>query len=162
MKRYTPGKLDWMAAGLPVEGRNAGAPRIANHARRDVPTCRPGDRADVVRERARAAGWDVVVVVNDVLVVLGLLRTEGHAQETGTRGDRARKAAVREGGPTAADAMTPGPITVRPHVAPAEVPEAARKHDVFLVTTSDGVLMGLVRHADLEDALRATGATRAA
>jgi hypothetical protein len=51
---------------------------------------------------------------------------------------------------TVADAMTAGVVTVRPHLSPADVPDAARKQGRFLVTTSDGVLVGLVRDADLE------------
>src|SRR5216683_1666901 len=37
---YTPGKEDWMAAGLPIEGSKASIPRVGGVARRDVPTCR--------------------------------------------------------------------------------------------------------------------------
>jgi rhodanese-related sulfurtransferase len=71
---YVDGELDWLAAGLPTEGRNADVPRAGDVARRDVPTCRLEEPIGQVRERVRAAGWDACVVVNDQRVVLGLLR----------------------------------------------------------------------------------------
>jgi hypothetical protein len=40
-------------------------------------------------------------------------------------------------------------VTVRPHRPPDDLPDAALKHEVFLVTTLDGVLVGAVRRADL-------------
>ena len=122
MYRYTAGKLDWLAANLPVEGAKASAPRIARWAHADVPTCGLEDPIDLVHRRARAAGWD----------------------------------GAPSPGLTAGTVMRPAPVTVRPHLAPDDVPEGARKQDGFLVTTSDGVLIGLVRRADLEAACRGT------
>jgi hypothetical protein len=139
--RYTAGKLDWLAANLPVEGAKASAPRIARWAHADVPTCGLEDPIDLVHRRARAAGWDVAVVLNAARVVLGMWKDEGGAPSPGL---------------TAGTVMRPAPVTVRPHLAPDDVPEAARKQDGFLVTTSDGVLIGLVRRADLEAACRGT------
>jgi hypothetical protein len=51
--RYQPGKADWFAAGLPREGREAYTPRVADIARRDVPTCRIDERVDAVHDRMR-------------------------------------------------------------------------------------------------------------
>jgi hypothetical protein len=59
------GELDWLAAGLPTEGRNASRPRAGEVARRDAPTCRLDESIGEVRERVRAAGWNACVVVND-------------------------------------------------------------------------------------------------
>jgi hypothetical protein len=139
--RYTAGKLDWLAADLPVEGAKAGAPRIARWAHTDVPTCGLDDSIDLVQRRARAGGWDIAVVLNAARVVLGVWQDDNSAPPAGV---------------TAAAVMRPAPVTVRPHLPPDDVPEAARKQDGFLVTTSDGVLIGLVRSADLEAACRAT------
>ena len=36
---YVAGKLDWLAAGGPIEGTGAGRPRAGEVARGDVPTC---------------------------------------------------------------------------------------------------------------------------
>src|SRR5260370_26523396 len=81
--RYEPGKADWFAAGLPREGKEAHTPRVADVARRDAPTCRIDERVGAVRDRVRAGGWDVCVVVDEHRVVLGLVRdrSEEHTSE---------------------------------------------------------------------------------
>jgi Mg/Co/Ni transporter MgtE len=133
------GELDWLAAGLPTEGRNAELPRAGDVARPDVPTCRLDEPIDQVRERVRAAGWDACVVVNEERVVLGLLRTG--ELELG------RDEPVEQ-------VMRPGPSTFRPHVPIEELAHHLIHHDLpsSPVTTSDGRLVGLLRR---EDAARA-------
>src|SRR6266581_292094 len=98
---YAAGKLDWLAAGLPTEGTNADRPRAGDVARRDVPTCHPGERLGDVAQRVTAAAWEACVVVNDESVVLGLLRT----RELGEDPDQMIEQAMR-----------PGPSTFRPFV----------------------------------------------
>src|SRR5919198_4610893 len=112
---YVPGKLDWLAAGLPTEGTNAERPRAADIARRDVPTCRMAERLGDVRERVSAAGWDSCVVTNDQSVVLGLLRSK-----------------ELQGDPdlTIEQAMRPGPSTFRPFVAIDEMATFMVDHDM--------------------------------
>jgi hypothetical protein len=100
------------------------------------------DPIDLVQRRARAGGWDIAVVVNAGRVVLGVWHDDKSAFLAGV---------------TVGGVMRPAPVTVRPHLPPDDVPEAARKQDGFLVTTSDGVLIGAVRRADLEAAGRGTG-----
>jgi CBS domain-containing protein len=135
---YVDGKLDWLAAGLPSEGRNAARARAGDIARRDVPTCKLGDPIRMVRERAAAAGWDVCVVVNDERVVLGLLRAEelrkGHEEPV----ERV---------------MRPGPSTFRPHVSLEDIAKFLAAHDLpnSPITTSDGKLVGLLRREDVAD-----------
>jgi Mg/Co/Ni transporter MgtE len=48
--------------------------------------------------------------------------------------------------------MEPGPSTVRPDSAPDELAERLRSRDLrsALVTTPDGVLIGIVRRDDLD------------
>jgi CBS domain-containing protein len=132
---YVAGKLDWLAAGLPTEGTNAERPRAGDVARSDVPTCRPDERLGEVRTRAEAAGLDACVVVNDELVVLGLLR----AKEL-------------EGDPETPieEAMRPGPSTFRPFVSIEEIARFLIEHDLESapITTSDGRLVGLLRRQD--------------
>ncbi len=82
--RYQPGKADWFAAGLPREGEEAHTPRVADVARRDVPTCRIDERVGAVRDRVRAGNWDVCVVVDEQRVVLGLVRAEALGVDPGT------------------------------------------------------------------------------
>lgn len=129
------GELDWLAAGLPTEGRNASRPRAGEVARRDVPTCRLDESIGEVRARVRAAGWDACVVVNDERVVLGLLRAEE----------------LRRGQDESIErVMRPGPSTFRPHVPIEELAHHMIHHDLPAspVTTSDGRLVGLLRRED--------------
>ena len=129
------GELDWLAAGLPTEGRNASRPRAGEVARRDVPTCRLDESVGEVRARVRAAGWDACVVVNDERVVLGLLRAEE----------------LRRGQDESIErVMRPGPSTFRPHVPIEELAHHMIHHDLPAspVTTSDGRLVGLLRRED--------------
>ena len=129
------GELDWLAAGLPTEGRNASRPRAGEVARRDVPTCRLDEPIGEVRARVRAAGWNACVVVNDERVVLGLLRAEE----------------LRRGQDESIErVMRPGPSTFRPHVPIEELAHHMIHHDLPAspVTTSDGRLVGLLRRED--------------
>lgn len=135
MYDYVAGKVDWLAAGWPTEGRNAGRPRAGDVAARDVPTCGLDERLGEVRERVAAAGWDACVVVNDERVVLGLLRAE-----------------ELEGDPESPieHAMRPGPSTFRPHVRIDEMAKYMVEHGLTgsPVTSSDGKLIGLLRRED--------------
>jgi CBS domain-containing protein len=136
---YVAGKQDWLAAGLPIEGRSAGQPTAGSVARLDVPTCGLDEPMDVVAKRTRSAGWDVCVVVNEERVVLGILR------EDALDADPARRAE---------EAMTPGPGTFRPHVPAGEMADFMQRHDRenVPITTSDGRLVGLLLR---DDAIRA-------
>ena len=135
--RYTPGKADWLAAGLPREGTMAAVPRIADAADRDVPTCGPRDTIGDVRQRLRQAGADLCVVLNERRVVLGLVREK-----------------VLQGDPHMAieEVMDPGPVTYRPDTLLQEMvkhmQQSGGKVNRVLVTTSDGELIGLLRRAD--------------
>jgi predicted transcriptional regulator len=135
---YVAGKLDWLAAGLPIEGASAAHPRAGDVARPEVPTCGLDERLEDVQVRVRAAGWDACVVVNPERVVLGLLR----AKELD--GDPAQRIE---------QVMRPGPSTFRPHVPIAEMAQYMVEHDSedAPITTSDGRLVGLLRR---EDAVR--------
>jgi Mg/Co/Ni transporter MgtE len=138
---YGSGKQDWLAAGLPIEGRAADLPRAGKVARADVPTCGVDERLEEVRGRAEAAGWNACVVVNEERVVLGLLREE----ELQGPSDRRIE-----------EAMRPGPSTFRPHVHIVEMARYMLEHDLpnCPITTGDGVLVGLLRR---EDAIEAAG-----
>src|SRR5918999_6027463 len=82
--RYQPGKADWFAAGLPREGHEARTPRVADVARRDVPTCRIDERVGAVRDRVQAGGWDVCAVVDPHPGGLGVVSGEAFGTDPGT------------------------------------------------------------------------------
>ena len=132
------GKLDWLAAGLPIEGSTADHPRAGDVARRDAPRCRLDETMRAVRERARAAGWDACVVVNEERVVLGLLRADELNKGEDDPVERF---------------MRPGPSTFRPHVPIGEMAHFMLDHELpnSPITTSDGRLVGLLKQ---EDAVR--------
>ena len=135
--RYQAGKADWFAAGLPREGREAQTPRMADVARRDVPTCRLEEPVGAVRDRVRDGNWDVCVAVDQQRVVLGLVQAETLGTHAGTPVE---------------EVMQPDPLTFRPNLAVGEMPDYLKKRRIprALVTTSDGVLIGLLRIADVE------------
>jgi CBS domain-containing protein len=135
--RYTPGKQDWFAAGLPREGRHAGVPRAVDAARTDAPTCHLTDRIGDVRERVRVAGWDHCLVVNEHRVVLGRLRGKGLEAPAETPAEQV---------------MELGPTTFRPNGILGAIAERMRSRNVgsVVVTTSDGELLGVLKREDAE------------
>jgi hypothetical protein len=129
--RYQPGRADWFAAGLPREGRDAHTRRVADIADRNVPICSIKHRITDVRDRLSAAD-DLCVVVDRERVVLGIV---------------AREALDGDADRPVEDVMQANPVTFRPHVEAGKLPEYVRTQEMrrALVTTSDGVLIGLLR-----------------
>lgn len=138
---YGTGKQNWLASGLPTEGRAAGEPRAGTVARRDVPTCSLDERLGDVAARAREAGFDAAVVVNDANVVLGLLRAAELAGDPESRIETA---------------MRPGPSTFRPHVGVVDMAGYMLEHDLVNapITTGDGELVGLLVRGDAVEVAR--------
>lgn len=136
--RYQAGKADWFAAGLPREGTEAHIPRVADVALRDVATCRLDERAADVHDRMRAGEWEVAVVLDAERVVLGVVDAEVPSADPAT----------------VEQVMEPAPVTFRPHLRIGEMPEYFKKQGIrqALVTTSDGVLIGLLRMRPADDA----------
>jgi Mg/Co/Ni transporter MgtE len=134
------GKADWGSFGLPIEGLRESATRVGAHARTDVPLCSLGDRLDEVRARVRDAGWDTCFVVDKRRVVLGRL---------------GRSTLAGDGETSVEQAMTAGPSTVRPSFGLDEAVRRMQTEDLtsLPVTRSDGVLVGLLRREDAEQAL---------
>ena len=128
---YKAGKLDWLAAGLPTEGTNSDCPRAGDASRKDMVVSGLEDRLGDVRDRAQAAVWSVVVVIDDQRVVLGLLRSKQLEMDPNL---------------TAEKAMRPGPSTFRPYVSTKEMADYMVKHDLESapITTSDGKLVGVL------------------
>lgn len=122
---YAGGKNDWLAAGLPVEGEGLGQ-SAANVLARDPPTCSLEEPLESALARLDG-DWPFSVVVDGDGIVLGLIRPGGQ-------------------GTTVAEAMEPGPTTVRASQPLEPLLEALRHTDEPLVpvTDPDGRLLGLV------------------
>jgi CBS domain-containing protein len=137
---YVPGKADWLARGLPAEGKLAGRPTAGRLARDDVVTCHLDARIDEVRARVERSPYGFALVTTEHGLLLGRLRKSA-LEETA---DEA----------TAESIMEPGPSTVRTDVPAAELAErlARRKFQTAIVSTPDGELTGVVRRRDLESA----------
>ncbi len=143
--RYTRGKADWLANGLPIEG-TANTATAASLARPDVPTCRLHDQLAQLSPLLQDDRWEACVVVNDERVVLGRL---------------SRRSLAGDPRATAEQVMEPGPPTVR---ANAELRPLARAlaeagQSSVLVTTTAGQLVGLLRRADIEHYLETAAAS---
>jgi CBS domain-containing protein len=134
---YVPGKADWLASGLPWEGKLASVLSIDDVARRDVPTCAPTEKVENTRDRVRAASWDVCVVVNEEWVVLGQLREKELSSDPEA---------------SAEEVMRNGPTTFRPNEPVVKMAKHMRERGArtVLVTTSDGRLVGLLYREDAE------------
>src|SRR5437660_11673251 len=97
---FVPGKVDWIARDLPIEGTDAGKPTAGRLARRDVATCSIDETIGVARRRSAGRG-DVCVVVNAQRVVFGMLRDKELAAPDET---------------VVGNVLRPGPSTFRPNV----------------------------------------------
>jgi rhodanese-related sulfurtransferase len=131
--RYTPGKADWLAAGLETEGTQAKKMRLRQMIHKDVPICSLRERLEDVRSRRRP-NQDLCVVVNDRNIVLGVIQGETWDANPQSR---------------VGDVMQPGPRTLRPDLDPKDAQKLLRNYDasVAIVTTSDGELLGIIRIA---------------
>ena len=134
---YVAGKADWLASGLPIEGKMANYCRAGSVARADVPTCRLTDRVADALEQVQASDHCVCVVTNDQGVVLGRL------------GERAL---LTDPEGLVEQVMEPGPTTTRPDDPLESITERLRGRgvDSILVTTPDGRLVGILYLEDAE------------
>jgi hypothetical protein len=134
---YMPGKVDWMARGLPLQGEKADVPRAIDVARHDVVTCLLRDTVGPVRDRVLRSPYGFALVLGPDGVLLG----------------RLRKAALEEHPDAhAEDVMQPGPSTTRPDTAPDKLLAKLQRADLTtaLLTDPDGRLLGVVRRIDLQ------------
>lgn len=129
---YVPGKVDWLARGLPTEGEKASVRRVKDAVGDDVVTCGLSDRMQSVRPRVEASPYGFALVISDDGTLLGRLR---------------RAALEGEPDATAEAVMEVGPSTVRPDTELDELLERLAKRDLTtaVVTTPEGRLLGIVR-----------------
>ena len=126
---YAAGKVDWVGAGLATVRADHSERRALDDADRDPPTCGPEDLVDHAVKKAQGA---TLAVVNEQRIVLGRLRV-------GT--------APASGETRVVDVMEAGPTTVRAHepLIPLLERMARRQVDEIIVTTPEGMLLGVVR-----------------
>jgi hypothetical protein len=117
-----PGKVDWIARGLPTEGEKADEPRVGRLARTDVATCRLEDPV----EQVETSPYGFCLVLAEDGTILG----------------RIRKSTLK---------VEPGPSTVRYDLAVDELRERLDKRGLktAIVSTPEGKLIGIVRRRDL-------------
>jgi len=137
--RYTAGKADWSAYGLPTEGKSVTPNRAGNLARRDVATCSLSDSADTVGQQLRKNGGTLCAVFNEHRVLLGQISAQKVESETDS---------MAEG------IMTSAPTTLRPNAALEKLSQFFKAHDAetIWVTTNDGELLGLLYREDVKRA----------
>lgn len=136
---YMPGKLDWIAHALPLQGEWDQSTTVGAFVHRDVATCSLEERAAVVRERIDASPYGFALVLSDQEIVLG----------------RVLRSTIERSPDASAQAlMESGPSTVRAHVQAAELAERLADRDLAtaVITTPGGRLIGIVRGADLQGA----------
>ena len=128
---YAAGKVDWMAAGLPVEGERG--PYLGS-ALTEVPTCGPNDRVGDVARRLTGDVLGLAVVAGDDIAVGWV--------------DSDRLSSAPDPSTPVLDVMEPVPESLRPSILLAEVDSRVAGH---LVTTPEGVLLGAVDGSALAD-----------
>ncbi len=134
---YMPGKVDWMARALPLEGEKASDPRAIDIARTDAVTCGLQDSIGEVRHRVAQSLYGFAFVLGPRGVLLG----------------RLRKAVLQASEDAKAeDVMEPGPSTTRPDTPPDKLLAKlqAAKLTSAVLSDPEGRLLGIVRRADLE------------
>ncbi len=137
---YAPGKVDWMAHGLPVEGTGATRVTALSLARDDIATCALRDSVEHVASRIDASQYGFALVISADRVVLGRVP---------------RSAISNAESHTAAEALVePGPSTIRPHISLEDLSArlSSSAAGTLIVTDPEGKLLGVVRRADVEDA----------
>jgi rhodanese-related sulfurtransferase len=135
---YAPSKVDYLARGLAREGEKASETRAVDLLREDVVRCGLNDRIDRVRGEVDASRYGFALVLDEQDVLLGRLR---------------RSALEGDDAATAEQVMEAGPSTIRADTSLENLRERLEggRLNFAVVTTPDGVLMGIVCRADLRN-----------
>ena len=133
---YALSKVDWMAHGLPMEGSATDRPTAGSFAHDDVSTCKLDDSPETIGQGIDASPYGFALVLADH-VVLGRVRRSHLADAPSDA--------------TAEQLMEPGPSTTRPHTDTEEVAQQLQRSGATtaILTTPEGLLLGVVRRADL-------------
>jgi Mg/Co/Ni transporter MgtE len=134
---YAPGKVDWLAHALPVEGAHADRPTAGSLARHDVATCSIADTAGDVLDRIAASPYGFALVLSPAGVLLGRIRRS--------------TLEAASGADPIEPLVEPGPSTIRPHLNIEELRQRLEHSSVrtLIVTTPAGLLIGVVRREDI-------------
>ena len=134
---FVEGKVEWLARGLPTEGKGPHYAVAGEVARFDVPTCRLGDTAADIEHTIQGSDESFCVVLNDSGILLGRVRRRDLPE------DRSRRVETF---------LNWGPATVRPIEPLKPLVDRMRRAGVgtILVTTSKGRLVGVVHREEAE------------
>jgi CBS domain-containing protein len=135
-----PGKVDWLANNLEVEGERADAPTVGRVMRDDVVRCAPTDIGITVLESIEGSPYPFAVMTSADGTVLG--RVPASALDPPSE-----KKPVW-------DIAEPGPKTFRPHHSVENVAGVLAEKNLrwAIVTTPEGRLLGVASREDLERA----------
>jgi CBS domain-containing protein len=133
---YLPGKVDWLAHNLPVEGERPDTRTAGRVMRDDAAVCRPTDRIAEVRESIARSPYPFALITSDNHTLVG--RAPSSALDPAS--DR-----------PVWDVAEPGPKTFRPHVSVEKVVEVLADKGLrwAIVTTPEGRLLGVASREDL-------------
>jgi CBS domain-containing protein len=136
---YVPGKVDWLAHNLEVEGDDPEATTVGGLMRDDVVRCAPTDHVADVLASIKASPYPFALMTTDGGTVLG--RLPASALDAGSE-------------EPVEDLAEPGPKTFRPHHSAAHVAEQLADKNLrwAVVTTPEGRLLGVASREDLERA----------
>lgn len=125
-----PGKLDWLAFGLPVERAQHKEQILIDCLERNVPAAKVTETIDEVLPQLQKSKFGMLPITNDRNILLGLIT------------DRSLQGADLD--TPVADVMSLGPTTMRPYT-PVEsaVKSLGEQTQAIPVTSSDGKLLGL-------------------
>ena len=134
---YTPGKVDWLARGLPGEGLRANDPTAGSLARQDVATVALDASTGDARSAIVDSPYGYALVLGPGAVVLGRVRKS--ALDTLSDGDPIDTV------------LEPRPQTIRPHMTGAKLKERFEGYGfrTLVVTRPDGTLIGVLRRDDI-------------
>jgi hypothetical protein len=140
---YAAGKADWLAHGLPREGKTAGDLYAGDLIDADPPVCGLTDTVARVQQILDRSSYGFCIAVNDDRIVLGRVRASALADADESA--------------TAESVMEAGPGTVRASVPAEELLERLVKRDLTsaIVTTPTGRLLGVFRREVAERRVRA-------
>jgi CBS-domain-containing membrane protein len=128
---YVGGKADWLAHGLPREGKTASIPYAGDLVDPDPPVCAASTQLSDVSAMLAGSIYRYCLVLNDERIILG----------------RVRRSAIADAPPrsTAESVMEPGPSTVRANTPAQELAERLGKQGLktAVVATPRGRLIGV-------------------